>query len=91
MRQHFSQMAGVSLLLMFLVACTISELARSTIPATDVAALIPPTSTPEPTPTPEPPQEILFIGNSLLYHNDGVEHHMAQLAGSANPPLTIEA
>ena len=27
----------------------------------------------------------------MLYSNDGVEHHMGQLAGSANPSLVIEA
>ena len=62
-------------------------------------ATLPPTATPilptsptlKPTPTPVPPKKILFIGNSLIFWNDGIDYHMAQLAGSANPPLAIEA
>ena len=46
---------------------------------------------PEPTATPEPPDRILFVGNSLTYSNIGVDWHIEQFAGSANPPLVIEA
>ena len=48
-------------------------------------------SAPEPTATPEPPDKILFVGNSFTFWNNGLEHHIEQLAGSANPPLVIEA
>ena len=39
---------------------------------------------------PEPPDKILFIGNSFTWWNDGLDHHIEQLAGSADPPLVIE-
>jgi hypothetical protein len=42
-------------------------------------------------PVPEPPDKILFVGNSLTYWNGGLEHHIVQLAGSAHPPLVIQA
>jgi hypothetical protein len=48
-------------------------------------------TTSEAAPTPGPPDRILFIGTSLTYWNNGLEHHMVQLAGSANPPLVIQA
>jgi len=40
---------------------------------------------------PEIPNKILFIGNSLTYYNGGLEHHLMELAKSANPPLDIQA
>ncbi len=40
----------------------------------------------EPTATPEPPDKILFVGNHLTSYNQGLEHHIEQLADSANPP-----
>ena len=49
------------------------------------------TSTIGPNTSPEPPYNILFIGNSLTFWNNGLEHHLALLAGSANPPLVIRA
>ena len=49
------------------------------------------TSTPGPTATREPQYKILFVGNSLTYWNNGLDHHIAYLAGSANPPLVIQA
>ena len=111
MKRHLIWIAGITLLLMLLVACTTSVTIPSTIPATDTTALtaststpdpkatLPPTATPilptsptlKPTPTPVPPKKILFIGNSLIFWNDGIDYHMAQLAGSANPPLAVEA
>lgn len=68
-------------------------------PTSDPTATLPPTATsqpprsptPKPTPTPVPPKKILFIGNSLIFWNDGIDYHMAQLAGATNPPLAIEA
>lgn len=51
-----------------------------------------PTSAPETlTPTSEPPQSILFIGNSLIYYNNGVEKHFELLANSADPPKDVSA
>jgi hypothetical protein len=111
MKRHLRWIAGITLLLMLLVACTTSVTIPSTIPATDTTALtaskstpdptatLPPTETPipptsptlNPTPTPVPPKKILIIGNSVIFWNDGVDYHVAQLAASANPPLAIEA
>jgi hypothetical protein len=78
----------IILMLAFLVGCGGSVSA----PATAAVTKLPePTPPPEPTPSAEPPKKILFIGNSVLYYNDGVEHHLAQLAGSADPPIAIKA
>ena len=40
---------------------------------------------------PEIPNKFLFIGNSLTYYNGGLEHHLMELANSANPPLDLRA
>ena len=40
---------------------------------------------------PDTPEKILFIGNSLTYYNGGLDHHIMELANSADPPLTIQA
>ncbi len=42
-------------------------------------------------PQPELPDKILFIGNSLTYYNGGLEHHLMELANSADPALAIQA
>ncbi|MDX1416764.1 MAG: hypothetical protein R3293_21360, partial [Candidatus Promineifilaceae bacterium] len=71
----------------------------ASISTPDPTATLPPTATPlsptattlKPTPTAVPPLKILFVGNSLIFWNDGIDHHMAQLAGSGNPPLAVEA
>ena len=39
----------------------------------------------------EIPDKILFIGNSFTYYKGGLEHHIMQLANSADPPLVIQA
>ncbi|MFL7868629.1 MAG: hypothetical protein AB8I58_07365 [Anaerolineales bacterium] len=73
-----------------LTASTSTPDPTATLPTT--ATPIPPTpQTLKPTPTPVPPKKVLFVGNSLIFWNDGIDYHMAQLAGSANPPLAIEA
>ncbi|NCF69087.1 MAG: hypothetical protein GWP61_24265 [Chloroflexi bacterium] len=76
------------LILAFLVGCGGSVSVPTTATVTKLPELTP---TPEPTPTLEPPKKLLFIGNSVLYTNDGVEHHLAELASSADPPIVIEA
>jgi hypothetical protein len=35
------------------------------------------------------PNQILFIGNSLTYWNDGLDLHLQRLASSAEPPIAI--
>ena len=84
---------------------TTSETAPTKTPLEDVASISEPTetptetptdipettNTPEPTATPEPQDRILFVGNSLTFWNNGLEYHIALLAGSANPPLVIQA
>jgi len=65
---------------------------ESTATLIPTATPIPPASpTLNPTPTPVPPIKILFVGNSVIFWNDGIDNHTAQLAGSANPPFAIEA
>lgn len=39
----------------------------------------------------DPPSRLLFVGNSLTYWNDGVDHHVTELAASATPPMNIVA
>jgi hypothetical protein len=73
---------------------TTSETAPTQTPLEEVASISEPTeeptdipeatSTPEPTATREPQYKILFVGTSLT-------HWIAKLAGSANPPLVIQA
>jgi hypothetical protein len=41
--------------------------------------------------TPSPQYKILFIGNSFTFWKKGLAYHTKQLAGSADPPLIIEA
>lgn len=55
------------------------------------ATSIPPADTSLPTQTPELSTKILFIGESLISWNNGLDQNIEQLAASANPPLTIEA
>jgi hypothetical protein len=88
-------MMGLTLILLFLVACVTSPPTTTStpVPPTATSTPVPPTATPTPVPTvtPELPVKILFIGNSLTYWNRGLDQHIEQLAGSANPPLVIEA
>lgn len=37
----------------------------------------------------ETPRRVLFIGNSFTYYNDGIDHHLNQLARSASPPVGL--
>jgi hypothetical protein len=39
----------------------------------------------------DPPRQILFIGNSLTYSNDGVYTHLQKMTASATPPMEITA
>ena len=41
-------------------------------------------------PHPRIPVEVLFIGDSFTYYNQGVNEHVAGLAASAIPPMAIE-
>ena len=93
----------VILLLAFVVGCSgrttpISQTSVATVtsvPPTKTpvptATSIPPTNTPTLTATPEPSAKILFVGDSFTYWNNGLDQHIEQLAGSANPPLVIQA
>lgn len=38
-----------------------------------------------------PPSRVLFVGNSLTFYREGLANQMTDLAGSANPPVSIEA
>ena len=40
---------------------------------------------------PKPPAKLLFIGNSLTYHHEGVDFHVEQLGNCTFPPRIIEA
>ena len=37
------------------------------------------------------PGRLLFVGNSFTYYNGGLEHHVKELAESANPPRRVVA
>ena len=50
----------------------------------------PPDTTTSSTATTPPAPAVLFVGNSLTYYNGGLDTHLAELAASADPPLTIE-
>jgi len=39
---------------------------------------------------PKPPTKLLFIGNSLSYHNEGVDFHIVQVGNCTTPPRVIE-
>ncbi|MFX1343226.1 MAG: hypothetical protein ACFFAL_11130 [Promethearchaeota archaeon] len=39
---------------------------------------------------PELPARLLFIGNSLTYHNEGVDFHIEQICNCVSPPRIIE-
>jgi len=39
---------------------------------------------------PNPPCRLLFIGNSISYHNEGVDYHIVQLGNCTAPPRVIE-
>lgn len=40
---------------------------------------------------PNPPSRLLFIGNSLTFHHEGVDFHVEQLGNCTFPPQIIEA
>lgn len=48
-------------------------------------------SSPQSPATPEAPIRVLFIGNSVTYWNNGLDHHLEQLAAAANPPRVVQA
>ena len=37
------------------------------------------------------PEQVLFIGNSLMYYSGGLQTHTHRIAAAANPPLDVRA
>lgn len=90
-REKFLQQAiRVLLVIGFLAGC--GSIGPTPVAEAPTEASVPEqaTATPTPTTTPEPPDKFLFIGNSVISKNGGVNNHFEQLAASANPPRVIK-
>ena len=111
-RKILQQMAGLVLVMLFLVGCGASAASPTPVPSTATPTPEPPTATPTPVPptetptlvmptetptlTLEPQIKILVVGNSMIATYEdmgrkGLDQHMEQLAGSADPPFVMQA